>query len=171
MQNDFILANGKLPVAGATSIVEPANIFLRTAKFDKTIATFDTHIKSEYETSDEGKQFPLHCEYGTTGWQLGIKIPKYTRVLKPVFDVWVNDADMKKAISGFAPNDTRVFLFGVASDFCVRQAIAGYLIRGYNVSVIADLCMGIVKQIDQVASEFNSKKLQIITTKGFYNEK
>ena len=32
MQNDFVMANGKLPVAGAQSLIEPANEFLHNVK-------------------------------------------------------------------------------------------------------------------------------------------
>ncbi|MDR2934185.1 MAG: isochorismatase family protein [Rickettsiales bacterium] len=167
MQNDFVLANGKLAVAGSDALIKPANDFLQNSKFDKTIATFDTHYKNSYVKSDEGKQFPVHCVYGTKGWKLAIKIPQYTPVLKGKFSVWDNPKDIESVLNGFAPENTDIFVFGVASDFCVRYAIDGYLKRGYNVTIISDLCRGIVNQIDDVAKDFRNKNLQMITTKEF----
>ncbi|MCL2338874.1 MAG: isochorismatase family protein, partial [Proteobacteria bacterium] len=51
MQNDFVLKNGRLAVAGAAELIRPANAFLRDARFDKTIATMDTHDRREYKNS------------------------------------------------------------------------------------------------------------------------
>ncbi|MCL2339163.1 MAG: isochorismatase family protein, partial [Proteobacteria bacterium] len=162
-----------------------------------TIATMDTHDRREYKNSDEGKMFPIHCIYGTRGWQSAIDIRQpYTIVKKNVFDVWQSSAKfMERELIGFDPEKTayesymmgddhggspmgwgtrpytvpatcEVYLFGVASDFCVRYAIDGYLKRGYEVFVITDLCRGIENQIDAVAAEFNNQKLHLITTKG-----
>lgn len=41
------------------------------------------------------------------------------------------------------PGEYEVTMIGVASDFCVHDAMAGYLARGARVSVIADLVCGI----------------------------
>ena len=60
---------------------------------------------------------------------------------------------------------THVYIMGVASDFCVKYAIKGYLDRGYHVTVLQDLFRGINKQIDDVVSEFNTTKLKLITSK------
>jgi nicotinamidase/pyrazinamidase len=203
MQNDFVLKIGKLAVAGADRLVGPANEFLARARFDKIIATFDTHNTREYKNSEEGKMFPIHCKENQKGWQLAINIKQpYTIIKKNAFDVWeASGDDMLRELDGFEPEKTstyfeevwddhgghipygtferhkttpancQVYIFGVASDFCIRYAIDGYLKRGYNVAVITDLCRGIEKQIDAVAAEFNSAKLRLTTTKEFYNGK
>lgn len=167
MQNDFVLPAGKLSVAGADAIIKPTNEFLAQNQFDKVIATFDTHYAKTYRKSAESQQFPIHCVYGTHGWRLAINVPQFDAVCKGQFSVWDNPKNIERALRGFAPNDTDVFVIGVASDFCVRYAIDGYLRRGYRVTVISDLCRGIVNQIDAVAKDFANKQLQIITTKEF----
>lgn len=41
------------------------------------------------------------------------------------------------------PKETEVCVIGVASDFCVLDALKGYLARGYNVIVLEDLTKGL----------------------------
>lgn len=170
MQNDFVLANGKLPVTGAESLIEPVNEFLRNVKFDKTIATFDTHYRATYNNTSEAKDFPPHCLYGTKGWELAVDVrgsflhPCH-KVLKNQFDVWEQPDKIERFLCGLGPKYTHVYVIGVASDFCVKYAIKGYLDRGYHVTVVQDLCRGINKQIDDIVSEFNTTKLKLITSK------
>lgn len=171
MQNDFVLANGKLPVTGAESLIKPVNEFLRNVKFDKTIATFDTHYRATYNNTSEARDFPPHCLYGTNGWKLAIQLDKYDRVLKNVYDVWADQRAIQKALTGFDPKSTDVYVMGVASDFCVKYAIWGYLQRGYSVFVLQDLCRGINEQIDDVVKEFNNPKIMIITAKQLQNQR
>ena len=164
MQNDFVMPRGRLAVDGADSLVAPANEFLASEKFDKIIATFDTHYNKSYAHSAEAKLFPAHCIYGTRGWELAINPGRYTRVLKNQFDVWGAPRAINQAIAGFTPNNTDVYVMGVASDYCVKYAITGYLTRGYNVIVLQDLCRGIERQIDDVVAEFKNAKIKMINT-------
>ena len=159
MQNDFVMANGKLPVAGAESLIEPANEFLRNAKFDKIIATFDTHYGSTYHKTEEAEMFPSHCLYGTNGWNLAIDVDvkNYEKVLKTEFDVWAYPPKaIQKALNGFSPENTDVYIMGVASDFCVKYAVLGYMHRGYPVTIIKDLCRGINTQIETVFKNYKN---------------
>ena len=170
MQNDFVLANGKLPVTGAESLIKPVNEFLNSVDFDTTIATFDTHYRETYKKTEESKLFPPHCLYGTKGWELAVDVcgsflhPCH-KVLKNQFDVWEQPDKIERFLCGLGPKYTHVYVIGVASDFCVKYAIKGYLDRGYHVTVVQDLCRGINKQIDDIVSEFNTTKLKLITSK------
>ncbi len=51
-----------------------------------------------------------------------------------------------------APADVPVVMAGVASDFCVNWALAGYLERGHTVTVLTDLTAGIGGEHSPVAS-------------------
>lgn len=168
-QDDFMQPDGALYVQGAEKLIEPTNQFLKTARFKKKIVSFDTHYRKTYKKTEEAKTFDFHTIYGTRGWKLSIDVKDYVPVLKNEFDVWAKPKKMENALVGYTPKNTNVFLWGVASDYCVRQAIMGYLKRGYTVYVIADLCRGIGKQIDEVVTEINNKKLHLITTKEFQN--
>lgn len=173
MQNDFVMPDGKLYVPGAESLIEPANEFLDSVEFDETIATFDTHYRETYNKTEESKMFPPHCLYGTKGWQLAVQIHDnlLCKVLKNQFDVWEQPDKIEKFLCGLGPKYTHVYIMGVASDFCVKYAIKGYLDRGYYVTVLKDLCCGINKQIDEVVKEFNTPKLKFITSKRMQNQR
>ena len=53
-------------------------------------------------------------------------------------------------------------VIGVAADFCVKDAIAGLLERGFKVEVIRDLTAGIVRDIDQTCQEEFPGQVQIL---------
>lgn len=46
--------------------------------------------------------------------------------------------------------DTQIVMAGVASDYCVKQAMAGYLERGHQVTVLTDLVAGIGGEFSEV---------------------
>lgn len=123
--------------------------------------------------------FPLHCEKGTPGWEnvfnsrlVPAGIPVY-ELEKDVFDMWQKDGD-ETLVHEVSPTggvghigrnresffdhvlpasvDTAVVI-GVASDFCVKDAIAGLLRRGLKVEVIEEATAGIMRDIAQVAAE------------------
>ena len=171
MQNDFVLPDGKLYVPGAESLIKPANEFLRNAKFDKIIATFDTHYDSTYHKTQEAKEFPPHCLYGTNGWNLAIDVKNYEKVLKTEFDVWAYPPKtIQKALNGFTPENTDVYIMGVASDFCVKYAVLGYMHRGYPVTIIQDLCRGINTQIETVFKNYKNV-INMTTATQFQNKR
>lgn len=134
--------------------------------------------------------FPIHCEKGTPGWELvlnpqlvPVDIPIY-QLEKGVFDMWREDGDdtLVYRIPRYRPGatfdaigrnresffdhivpqvDTAVVI-GVASDFCVKDAIAGLLARGLKVEVIADATAGIMREIAQVATEEFPGRITIV---------
>src|SRR6187551_3836354 len=96
-QQDFMQADGALPVPGADRIITPLQAWLselQPADTAGVLFTFDTHDVRNYAESAEAEQFPIHCVRGTPGWQLVVEpsevhrsIPVY-RMEKPVFDMW-----------------------------------------------------------------------------------
>lgn len=62
-----------------------------------------------------------------------------------------------------------VTLFGVASDYCNRFAMDGWLERGARVTILADLTKGIEKESDEVLSEcayrhYSHERLRLISS-------
>lgn len=45
-----------------------------------------------------------------------------------------------------------VYLSGVLSDVCVKQAMDGFLSRGAKVTLLEDLCQGAEKQVPEIVS-------------------
>ncbi|MGM0422755.1 MAG: isochorismatase family protein [Pseudomonadota bacterium] len=54
--------------------------------------------------------------------------------------------------------DTEVVMMGVAADFCVKDAILGYLKRGARVTVLEDMVQGIADDIKAVVQSEDLKK-------------
>ncbi len=175
-QADFMLPDGALPVPGADRIVGPIAEWLAARRADDTAAvlfTFDTHFADTYPMSEEAKLFPIHCVKGTPGWRnlidplsIDTAIPCFT-LEKGVFDMWAEDGIVLTDPRRVAPpaerdgffaalrdaGTTRAIVVGVAADYCVRQALAGLVARGFSVRVPADLTRGIDRSIEQVIAD------------------
>lgn len=75
-QNDFIQPQGLLSINNP-QLINRMQSFVNSLTdncFDSIIATMDTHFKATWDSTSESKDFPLHCEYGTKGWELAINI-------------------------------------------------------------------------------------------------
>lgn len=128
--------------------------------------------------------FPLHCDKATPGWEnvfnprlVPAAIPIF-QLEKTVFDMWEKPSEetlvyqMPRDRPGnsfptlgrerdsffdhILPSQVdTVDIIGVAADFCVKDAIAGFLRRGMKVRVYRDITAGILRDIDEtVAAEF-----------------
>ena len=128
MQNGFLLENGSLSIRGAREIIGPANGFLRavrTGVFDHTFVVMDTHFAEEYSRSDESRQFPIHCEYGTRDWELAVDVtglPGVRYLMKNRFDMWAGKAE--SGIRFRDPRRSRAYdsLFRFVDDPCQPPA-------------------------------------------------
>ena len=96
MQNGFLQPDGRLSIPGARGIIGPAQAFLRAAAgsglFDHTFVVMDTHFSEEYADSEESRQFPLHCEYGTRDWELAVDVSGLLNLrylMKNRFSMWL----------------------------------------------------------------------------------
>lgn len=171
-QVDFMLPSGKLYVPGAEKIIPNLCEYLTKIEEDENILfTFDSHTAHTYKDSSESKMFPLHCELGTIGHRLVVPTDitpgnPYS-LCKNVFSMWENIENSKvenlwypdgwyyDSLENFLRDKAgnEVMISGVASDYCVRQAIQGFLDRGFKVNVNPALCCGISKSIEEVIEE------------------
>jgi nicotinamidase/pyrazinamidase len=175
MQRDFVAADGALPVAGAEDLLAPMTDWLTALRPDEVagvLFTKDTHIPDIYAVSEEGTQFPPHCERGTPGWALVVDpalldpaLPRYV-LEKGVFDMWAEQNIAVEQLDAMTPVDRDAFfarlhasgvkdvtVVGVAADYCVRWAVEGLIARDFHVTVPAALTRGIARQIDAVAAD------------------
>lgn len=186
-QIDFMSHDGALYVPGSKPtipIIEDYLKSLKTEEVEGVLYTLDTHEVETYPSSKEAKDFPIHCVKGTDGWQLAIiphilhnkYIPIYT-LEKNVFNMW-EQKDLEITVYSFPKafhvkttvdreeffktlETKEIEVIGVASDFCVKWAIEGFLDRGFNVTVRRDMVKGIYETIEEV-SEKLSKPITII---------
>lgn len=163
-QYDFMIPDGILYVKGAEETIVPMAHFLSSLSEETTagvLFTFDTHIKEDYEGSPEAAMFPLHCELGTSG-HANVLNPKFINreielfsLRKPVFDMWASDEIVERTGFDYSFYDIEEFfteefseveivdIIGVALNFCVKQAVDGFLERGFKVRLHTSMTRGI----------------------------
>ena len=167
VQNDFC-PGGALAVAEGDAVVPLANALGQ--RFRHVILTQDwhpaghasfasTHGKAPFETVElsYGTQvlWPDHCVQGTTGAEFhpGLAIPHARAVIRkglnPAVDSYsgFREADRVSptGLAGFLGDlgVPRVFLCGLATDFCVAWTAYDARDAGLEVVVIEDACRGI----------------------------
>jgi nicotinamidase/pyrazinamidase len=99
--------------------------------------------------------WPDHCVQGTTGAQFhdGLQIPHAELVLRKGFRSTIdsysafyeNDRKTPTGLAGYLRERglTRIFVAGLAFDFCVRYSAEDARREGLSVTVIEDACRGI----------------------------
>ena len=122
MQNGFLQQDGRLSIRGSHSIIPPANAFLQAARdglFNHTFVVMDTHFAEEYARSEESRQFPIHCEYGTRDWELAVDVtglPNIRYLMKNRFSMWEKNEASGVRIGDLQRRITYENLFCFVSD-------------------------------------------------------
>ena len=168
VQNDFC-PGGNLPVPEGDRVVPVINALAR--RFRHVVLTQDWHPaghhsfasshagRKPYETVEVayGPQvlWPDHCRQGTPGAELhaALDIPHAELVIRKGFRPHIdsysafyeNDHKTPTGLAGYLRERglTRVFVAGLALDFCVRYSAEDAKRQGFDVVVIEDACRGI----------------------------
>jgi nicotinamidase/pyrazinamidase len=168
VQNDFC-PGGALAVPRADEIVPLVNRL--ALRFDHVILTQDWHPpdhqsfasvqagKQPYDTIElsYGRQilWPDHCVQGTPGAEFhkDLRIPQAELILRKGFRRTIdsysaffeNDRRTATGLAGYLRERalSRVFLAGLALDFCVRYSAEDAHKEGFDAFVIEDACRGI----------------------------
>ena len=152
-QIDFIMPEGKLYVPGAEKLLPNFEKLTGIARKYKVpiISSVDAHEYNDPEFSI----FPPHCIKGEQGWE---KIPETSLpehehvenspsphngppkvpqivIEKTVFTMFgnPNTDEILKRFTG-----TKAIVYGVATDYCVKEAAMGLVERGYETYVVTD---------------------------------
>ena len=176
-QNDFVHPHGALSINNQELIDKHQQFAdsLFNNCFDKIIETSDTHFAETYQNTLEAESFPLHCIFGSWGWQQAAPFKpelKVVKMYKSTTNIW-NEVKNYKDLTDDWQNKN-VYLCGLVSDVCVKNAMNGLLKRGANVIIIDDLCQGLNKQISDILQEetyqpfIKDGKLKNITTAQFF---
>ncbi len=170
-QLDFMRPDGALYVPNAVQIVPNLVRLIGLARASRVpvISSADCHV----ENDPEFEQFPPHCVDGTAGQA---KLPEtllprrltigpdervegldrlfdeYDQLVfeTTTFDVWTNPS-AAGLIESLSVGEYVVF--GVATDYCVRDAAMGLLKRGCRVVVVGDAIQAITEQTGRAAVE------------------
>lgn len=145
MQNDF-LPGGNLAVPRGDEAVPVLNRYLKffTSRNLPVYATCDWHPEQHCSFKAQGGSWPPHCVQGTRGAEFAAALQL------PPSAVIISKATMveQDAYSGFQGTDLderlraasirRLFVGGLATDYCVLNTTRDALRLGYRVFVLAD---------------------------------
>ena len=168
LQNDFCPA-GALEVAGGNEIVSDINQEMK--KYDCVVLTQDWHPKghSSFAISHEGKNpldvvkmpygdqilWPEHCIQGSKGAEFHRKLDtdRASAIIRkgsnPLIDSYSaffeNDRRTATGLDGYFKTlgIEKIYLAGLATDFCVNYSAQDAAKLGYKVSVFEGMCRAI----------------------------
>jgi nicotinamidase/pyrazinamidase len=150
LQNDFT-PGGALPVAGGDRIVPVLNRYqaLFLAAGAAVYFTRDWHPPDHCSFKDQGGPWPVHCVRDTRGAEFhpGLDVPESAVIISTAQDP---DSD---AYSGFEKTGLgadlkkrgvmRVFVGGLATDYCVKATVLDALERGFETFLLEDAVRGV----------------------------
>jgi nicotinamidase-related amidase len=145
LQRDF-LPGGSLAVAAGDAVLEPVNRCLQrfAARGLPVYATRDWHPPGHSSFRAAGGRWPPHCVAGTPGADFGsaLRLPSDAGIVSK------GGASGDDGYSAFGGTDLhrrlqaqgirRLFVAGLATDYCVLNSVMGALALGYAVVVLRD---------------------------------
>ena len=168
VQNDFC-PGGALAVSGGDQVIDPIHRAAR--RFEHVILTQDWHPAghSSFAAAHPGNQpfeqvelsyglqtlWPVHCVQGSRGAQFhpALRLPQAELILRkgyrPVIDSYSaffeNDRATPTGLAGYLHERglTRVFLAGLAYDFCVGYSALDARRLGLSAVILRDACRAI----------------------------
>ncbi|MBI5039325.1 MAG: nicotinamidase [Nitrospirae bacterium] len=150
VQNDFC-PGGSLPVPGGDRVVPVLNRYIR--KFVEAglpvYLTRDWHPGVHMSFKSQGGIWPVHCVQETDGARFHpeLSIPSAAVVISKGTDPG------KETYSGFQGTDLahqlkqrqvgRLFVGGLATDYCVKSTVLDAIKEGFEVVFLSDASMGV----------------------------
>ena len=177
-QHDFIDSDGKLSVPCAGELVDSLRRLTEFAQREgiPILASADAHGPDDPEFA----QLPPHCLAGSKGQRklaetlvdapviipvsgdgLPSEQPLQMIVEKVTFSMFSNPA-VDAYLDRFAP--ARAVVYGVATDYCVRQAVEGLVARAIPVTVVVDAIAGVTAEGSRAALEAFERAGVILAT-------
>ncbi|MCW4038902.1 MAG: nicotinamidase [Candidatus Bathyarchaeota archaeon] len=150
VQRDFC-PGGSLPVPEGEDVIPLLNQYIR--KFMQAgapiFATRDWHPPHHISFKPQGGPWPPHCVQHTEGAEFhsGLKLPEGTKIVSKALE------PTEEAYSGFegtclAEKLTkmgirRLFIGGLATDYCVKNTVLDALDLGFDVVLLEDAIKGV----------------------------
>ncbi len=152
VQNDF-MPSGALPVKGGDKVIGPLNRYIGI--FEKRgrpiVFTRDWHPPNHVSFKENGGPWPRHCVQDTVGAQLhaDLEIPDHATIIS----IGKGTDPMTDSYSGFHGTQlsevlkgrgiSRLFVGGLATDYCVKSTIVDAIAEGFEVYFLSDASMGV----------------------------
>lgn len=158
VQNDFC-PGGALPVPGGEGVVRVINPL--QMKFQKLFFTRDWHPQDHCSFSDAptftDKSWPAHCVQDSPGAEFhgDLHVPSDAVIVSkgtnPEREAYSGFQDTALADQLRASGVTRVFVAGLATDYCVRATVLDAIQAGFAVVLVTDGCRGISDETTDTA--------------------
>ncbi len=188
VQNDFC-PGGLLPVPRGDEVVAPINLFAR--RFEHVVLTQDWHPPGHrsFASSHQGRRpyetiqmpygtqtlWPDHCIQETHGARLraDLLVPQAELILRKGFRphmdsysaFFENDRKTPTGLAGYLRERgfNRVFLAGLAFDYCVRYSAEDAQRQGFTVAIIEDACraIGVAGSMEAACRSFAERGINI----------
>jgi nicotinamidase/pyrazinamidase len=165
IQKDF-LPGGALPINEGDQIIPVLNEYAKAFKKAEAtvIATRDWHPPKHISFTAQGGPWPPHCVKETDGAKFSpeLKLPKDTEIISKATD------SGKEAYSVFdetgvgeklkSQGVTRVFIGGLATDYCVVNSVVDARKMGFDTVVLVDATRGINVKPGDVDKAFDTMR-------------
>lgn len=155
LQNDF-MPGGALGVTEGDEVVSVANRYIEMFKAADlpVYATRDWHPVETKHFQLYGGVWPPHCVQGTPGAEFhpGLKLPPDAIIVSKGMDP---NEDSYSCFDAFEADGTpmveslrrrgvkRLFVGGLATDYCVKWSAIAAIKEGFQVTVLLDGCRGV----------------------------
>lgn len=182
MQNDFC-PEGALPVKEGDRVVPVLNRYIEifTAEGAPIYASRDWHPEKTVHFEKFGGKWPVHCVQGSFGaeFHADLELPKSAVVIT------AGDDPNTDGYSAFEGHDekgrpfieclrsegvSRIYVGGLATDYCVRYTVLDALKEGFSVTVLTDAIRGVdVKEGDskRALEEMSEAGAEEVTLENF----
>ena len=158
VQKDFC-PGGTLPVPRGDEVIPALNDYIKIFKKANAsiFATRDWHPPNHVSFKAQGGPWPPHCVQNTEGAQFhpDLKLPSDTTIVSKAMN------PVKEAYSGFDGTElastlkkqgaNRVFVGGLATDYCVKNTVLDACNLGFDVVLLLDAVRGINVELGDVA--------------------
>lgn len=150
IQNDF-LPGGSLEVPDGDRVIPPLNKYLEAFRLRQlpVFATRDWHPANHCSFKERGGPWPPHCVANTDGAKFAqdLDLPSDTIIISKAVDP---EVEVYSAFQGTDLDEhlkrkgiTRLFIGGLATEYCVLYTVRDALQLGYNICILKDTVRGI----------------------------
>jgi nicotinamidase/pyrazinamidase len=158
VQNDFC-PNGALPVPEGDQVIPALNDYIKIFKKTnaKILATRDWHPPNHISFKAQGGPWPPHCVQNTDGAKFhpDLNLPSSAIIISKAMN------PLKESYSGFDETElantltsqgiTRLFVGGLATDYCVKNTVLDARKLGFETILLLDATRGINLEPTDVA--------------------
>lgn len=181
VQNDFCPPNGTLAVPRGNEVIEPLNKVIRLFERNYQPIFFSCcwHPIRTRHFRAYGGTWPVHCVANTEGakFHSELNMPKGSFIIQKGVDsdsdayspfegyIYLADANLEEMLREFGV--TNLYIGGLATDYCVKNAALDSVRNGHKTFLILDACRAVnLKPNDGFNAIQEMRKAGVIFTRS-----